>query len=158
MKFVESLATAGGLGHIPKAPGTFGSLPGLALALSLNYVLNHVYKVDFDTFLFLSTAFGIFICFVAHLSIVNMEKTWRHDDSRIVIDEVAGQYFASVYFPLTSFYIVCSFILFRLFDIWKPWPISWIDSRWKSAFSTLFDDLIASMFALLSLKVLSLLL
>lgn len=150
----EWVATACGLGHIPFAPGTFGSLPGLALGVFTHSVLVDHWQCSAVNFILASTAIGCLICVLAHLSTVKMECRWKHDDSRIVIDEVAGQYFVSVYFPVTVFFVCMSFLFFRLFDILKPWPISWMDKQ-NYALATLLDDLMASIPAFISVAVLA---
>jgi phosphatidylglycerophosphatase A len=72
-----------------------------------------------------------------------------------VIDEVVGQYFVSVWFPVTWLYVISGFLLFRFFDIFKPWPIRWVDRKWHHAFATLLDDLMASVLAFVFLYGLS---
>lgn len=152
MKITESIATVCGLGHIRFAPGTFGSLPGLGLGLLTHYVLRDVYNIGWMNFILASTGIGFVFCIIAHKSIVGIERTWRHDDKRIVIDELAGQYFATVFFSVTLFHAIASFVLFRFFDILKPWPISWVDKKWHHPFATLLDDLLASVLAIVCLK------
>lgn len=147
----KSISTVCGLGYMPFAQGTFGSIPGLFLGLAVNYFFHHVYQVEEINFIIISTLIGLTICAKAYIGILYTEKTWSHDDKRIVVDELAGQYFASVYLPLTLFYGLMSFSLFRFFDIVKPWPISWIDEEWNHSFATLADDLLAGFFAFLCL-------
>ena len=64
-----------------------------------------------------------------------------------MIDEVAGILVALAFVPHTLFAYGLAFLLFRLFDIWKPWPISWVDQNIKGGWGILFDDLIAGFFA-----------
>jgi len=152
MKFVEHIVTVGGLGKIPYAPGTFGSVPGLLLGLLVHYFLRDYLKLDAVHFYILSTGLGLVFCILAQKATVRIEKTWRHDDKRIVIDELAGQYFSTVYFPVTWFYALASFALFRFFDILKPWPISWVDQKWHDPLATLVDDLLAAVLAIACLS------
>ncbi len=150
-KIAVLLASFFGLGFIPKAPGTFGSLAGLALAVFFRKVLMEQSGYSGMTYLLLAGAAGLLLIGLAILAISKVEKQWPHDDSRIVIDEVVGQFFVTVWFPATWVYILLSFILFRAFDIAKPGPIGWVDRKWHSGLGTLVDDLIAALFAFLIL-------
>lgn len=136
------LATWFGLGLIPTAPGTWGSLGAIPVALAL----------------YLSTNIAIYALGIVAITIIgywaadNFEKsTQSHDSKLIVIDEVAGQWLTllpAFYFlgpePLS---ITLAFILFRVFDIIKPWPISYIDKNVKGALGVMGDDIIAGLFA-----------
>lgn len=150
-KHIEWIATAGNIGHIPKMPGTMGSIPGLFLALGTHFVLKEYCHLEGPLFYLASTFVGVLICLLGAYSIKEIEKTWQHDDSRIVIDEVAGQYFSTVFFPVGFLNALLSFVLFRFFDIVKPWPISRIDKSWHHSLATLVDDLFASFFAIAAL-------
>lgn len=140
-------ATVGPLGYSRTAPGTVGSLPGLLLGTWLNYQF------------FQDSSYGSIFCLVSIFlgftvfSLVAIHKTeqaWNtHDDSRIVIDEVLGQAITTAFIPLSPPWILASFACFRIFDIWKPWPISWIDQKMPGAWGTLLDDVLAGFFALL---------
>ena len=66
---------------------------------------------------------------------------------KIVIDETVGQVVTSIWFSFDLISLSLGFVLFRLFDIWKPGPIGWIDRSGKGAFSTLADDLVAGALA-----------
>lgn len=154
MKITEILATVGGLGHLRPSPGTYGSVPGLLLGVLTHHFLVNVCAFERNTFFVISSIIGLAFCVLAHFTIVQMEKTWRHDDKRIVIDELAGQYFSTVFFPLTPINIIASFALFRFFDIAKPWPIRWIDRQWKHPFATLADDLLAALFSIATMLIL----
>ena len=69
------------------------------------------------------------------------------DHSSIVIDEVAGMLVALSFVAHEIIIYLCAFLLFRLFDIWKPWPISWADKNVEGGLGILLDDLIAGLFA-----------
>ncbi len=148
-KLSQFVATVGGLGHIPFAPGTFGSLAGLALTAAVQYLFRQVWGLSPLTFVLASSAVAITLSAVGYLAIRNLEKTWEHDDSRIVIDEVVGQFISSVWFPMTAYHLGLSFVLFRFFDILKPGPVRWVDEGWHGSFGTLADDLLAGVFAAL---------
>ncbi len=136
------IATAGGLGYMRWAPGTWGSLPGLALAY---YLIDapHEWLVRGGVLLAL-TALGTW----AANEFDHASKS--HDNQRIVIDEVAGQFLAAAT-ARSSKEFAAAFILFRLFDILKPPPVRQLD-RWSkketSGFGVIADDLAAGALAL----------
>lgn len=133
------IATFFGCGLIPFAPGTWGTIGGLFFVM---FVLSF----------FGSSALPIalaLICFLAIWSIDSIQKqTKTHDDSSIVIDEVAGLILAFILLPeITLKTGALAFLLFRAFDILKPWPISSFDANMKGAAGVLVDDLLAAFFA-----------
>lgn len=139
------LAVAFPLGLMPKAPGTWGSLPGILVAYGLakgsSALLPARPEIVCVVGLLLLTA-------LAWWSIDRTEKLWStHDDGSIVIDEVLGQAIALVFFPFDTFHIILGFVLFRIFDIFKPGPIGWADEKLPGAWGTLLDDVIAGIFA-----------
>lgn len=137
---------------LPKAPGTWGSLLGIPLAYGIVYLsmLGGVWSLLITLgLLFLFTVFSLWV-------IARTEAHWQtHDDGRIVIDEVLGQAIVSCFFPFDLFHIISAFILFRLFDIFKPGPIGWADRKLPGAWGTLLDDVIAGIFAAIVLLGLS---
>lgn len=146
------LAVAFPLGILPKAPGTFGSLAGIPLAFAVIQT-----SAQFDQFALLAaitalTLFGIFSFWI----IKQTEEYWQtHDDGRIVIDEVLGQAIVLTFVPFDLIHIIAGFVLFRLFDIWKPWLVGYADQKLPGAWGTLLDDVIAGIFALIALLLLS---
>ncbi len=151
--FHENVATVFHIGHIPFAPGTFGSLPGLALAWLLIWVKNSYFSLPWGYIFLLLSLFVL--SYFAVYCIDKTEKKWStHDPKSIVIDEVLGQALTLVLFE-PSIKIFCfGFLLFRFFDILKPWPIRLIDRRVNTPFGTLADDLVAGFFAAACLKIL----
>jgi phosphatidylglycerophosphatase A len=139
--FAGQIASVFGLGKIGRAPGTLAS----AYAAGLAYVIQAYFG---------STALIVFTIICAVLSIWSVE-TWhkanRHqavDQSWIVIDEVVGQCLVFWYlFDFAWYWILAGFLLFRFFDILKPWPIGWADRRFKNSFGVLFDDVLAGLIA-----------
>lgn len=134
---VDALATAGFVGRIGFAPGTWGTLWGIPLALAFAAVGPTAYLV-------LTLVFIFFSIVVAQL--------WeslhqRHDAGEVVIDEVAGYLVAFTWLPLHWVSFACAFLLFRLFDIWKPFPISWLDRRVGGGLGVVVDDLAAGLLA-----------
>jgi phosphatidylglycerophosphatase A len=130
------------VGFFPKAPGTAGSLVAAVLAWPIAYFLG-VYSLVIAVFL---------VSFLGVWAINHyQEETGLHDASEIVIDEVAGQWLTLSVAPLEPIYFVLGFLAFRLFDIWKPWPVGWIDKNMRSGFGVMADDLLAGVYGILLL-------
>ena len=72
----------------------------------------------------------------------------NQDPKEVVIDEVAGQGIALIFCPLAWPWFLAAFILFRFFDILKPWPVGWIDRNLHGGFGIMADDLVAGLYAL----------
>jgi len=135
------IATAGGAGFAPKAPGTAGSLVGVAIYLALTRAGGSAYYAHVIIFFFI---IGIWAS-------SRIEHMWGHDAQRIVIDEVVGQMItfgvAAGRYQLSAFYIILGFVLFRLFDILKPFPIRHLE-RFKGGLGVILDDVGAGLYAL----------
>ena len=136
------IATLGGLGLFPIAPGTLGSIVSWIVFI----ILSHHINMTFLTIVFIFLA--IFICEQASKDLV--EK----DHKSIVLDELVGIWVAMIpvlYITSTQqeriAYAVIALILFRFFDILKPFPISYFDKRFKNGFGIVIDDLVAGIFA-----------
>ena len=80
------------------------------------------------------------------------EDEYGEDGSPIVIDEVAGQWIALAGMPVTPVAALLGFVLFRFFDIIKPWPIKWLDQKVHGGFGIMIDDVIAGVFGLIVLQ------
>ncbi|MDX1974058.1 MAG: phosphatidylglycerophosphatase A [Rickettsiales bacterium] len=131
------IATWFGSGLSPKAPGTMGSLAALPFA----YVIQTQWG---NEALFLSALLVFLIGWWASMRYLRAfpEKT---DPGAIVVDEVAAQWLLlAVLFPTWQSYLV-GFILFRIFDIRKTWPVSWFDSNVKGALGVMIDDVVAAL-------------
>lgn len=137
-KCLLALATAGGLGFLPKAPGTWGTLAGVLIYFLTG---NLVWWIR----LLLTLAIAGLSIPIAHYSGKLWQKT---DDGRIVIDEVAG-YLAGSLFALNFSWLNAAilFALFRLFDITKPWPACFFDQKVENGFGVTMDDLVAGIYA-----------
>ena len=156
-RFSHLFSTFFGIGLLPIAPGTWGSFAALFLFFGLIYA-QISYLIYLIFFIFFSIA-SIIICKIASKDLV--EK----DHKAIVIDEVAGAGSSFLFIPLLGIYnfsiqewqkesYLAAFILiilFRFFDILKPHPISFIDKKFKSGFGIVHDDLVAGVFAGLTL-------
>jgi len=136
------LAFGLGSGLSPKAPGTMGSLlavvlfPLLALLPALGYAL----------VVALVIVGGIWVCGQA------ARKLGVHDHGGIVLDEIAGIWLALATFPPSLPWLLAGFLVFRFFDIVKPWPIRWLDRKISGGFGIMVDDLLAGVFTWLVLS------
>jgi phosphatidylglycerophosphatase A len=137
------IATLAGIGKLPFAPGTWGSATALILFIVLSHYVNMLIVGS------IVILFSIWICERASIGLDDK------DHKSIVIDELAGMWLAlmpalylSSQTSRTS-YAVIAFIFFRLFDIWKPFPISYFDKNFKNGFGIVLDDLLAGLFAIL---------
>lgn len=131
------IATVFGVGLIPKAPGTWGSLVTLPLALALMFLGPLVYM-----------AVTLAMAIVAIVAAEEYEQqSKKHDSKEIVIDEVVGMLVTMTMLPLTWQSFVVGFILFRILDIWKPFPIRYFDRKVPGGFGVVMDDLVAGIIA-----------
>ena len=142
------LATGFGIGLIPVAPGTFGSILGIVLFL----VLTHLNLPIFWFSLLILILY--FFSYLAVQSTLNAVK--RSDPGEIVIDEVLGMMLVMMTIPPDPKWIFLAFILFRIFDIFMPWPINQVDSKLKNALGVMLDDFIAALYAGIIIMVISL--
>jgi phosphatidylglycerophosphatase A len=132
------LACGFGSGLTPKAQGTFGSLAALLPWL----LLRDLSVVAWLAIIVVTFAIGVWACDVSG-RILGVA-----DHRSIVWDEFVGQWIALLPALLAPWWAVLSgFLLFRLFDVWKPWPIGWFDRRVKGGFGVMLDDVIAGIFA-----------
>lgn len=136
-----------GSGLAPKAPGTFGS------AFALLFIPAWLALGFFNSVLIivLMSLLGIYLCGRT------AELMGVHDDGRIVWDEFAGQsisFLPLVYLgQMNWLWVLVGFALFRLFDVWKPWPIRVIDRRVHGGFGIMLDDIIAGIWAALCILI-----
>ncbi len=138
---VLAVATAGGLGFFPLAPGTWGSLAALLLWRPLAQSGPWLYTL----------AFAIILAAALLTAGPAQKYLGRIDHRAIVLDEVAGLLLALAGLPLSWTWAVVGFALFRLLDIIKPWPIPWF-SAGHGALDVVSDDLIAGLFTRLLLE------
>jgi phosphatidylglycerophosphatase A len=136
------IATAGGAGFAPKAPGTAGSVVGVLVYFLIETLAIDAYYLHAIIFFFI----------VGIWASSRVENLWGHDSSRIVIDEVVGQMItfwgiATGGYQPSAFHIFLGFGLFRLFDIVKPFPIRHLE-RFKGGLGVVADDAGAGIYAL----------
>lgn len=144
------IATWFGAGFLRPAPGTWGSLAALPFGLFLLVFTNTATLL----------AAVVLITLLGWWAARAFERdSGDHDSKMIVVDEVAGQWLALVPLSLPHFsggaynpvYVISSFILFRIFDIIKPWPVSHFDQKVAGATGVMGDDIIAGLYAALCL-------
>lgn len=137
------VATGFGLGRLPMAPGTWASLAALPLAWLIH---------EFAGIAGIAVA-GIVLTLIGiWASQVYVVHQRAQDPGEIVVDEIAAQLLVLTVVPLSLFSMALGFVLFRLFDIVKPWPVSWADRSVKGGLGVMLDDLLAAAYAALGLK------
>ncbi len=134
---VHLLALGFGSGLAPFAPGTFGSIVGLMFGLALA----HFGWWPAFVVTVLVTIAGVWICGES------ARKLGVHDHSAIVWDEIAGMMLVMLAAPPTWWGITLGFVLFRVFDVWKPWPIREIDHGMRGGLGIMLDDVMAALMA-----------
>ena len=134
---VHWIAFGLGTGLSPVAPGTVGSVLGVVLAW-LALPLSLPMQLAIGLVLVVS---GFWICGES------ARRIGVHDHSGIVWDEIAAMYLVLFWLPVHPAWWLAGFLLFRLFDIWKPWPISDLDHRMTGGAGIMLDDLVAGLYA-----------
>jgi len=142
---IHFLAFGFGSGLAPFAPGTFGTLAAVPLyLLMINFSLPLYLLVTL-----ISIVIGFWLCGKSS------EMLGVHDHSGIVWDEFAGFFITMIAAPQGWQWIVLGFALFRLFDIWKPWPIHIVDRKMQGGVGIMLDDVIAGVYALAVLQLIA---
>ena len=143
-----------GLGKVPKIPGTFGSLATVVVL----YLFFHIFNISSNIILI-----GLMIIFIYSFSAValHIKDNENKDPKEVVIDEFIGQSIPIYLYEISHgieknpneaiiFYGIC-FVLFRYFDIMKPFPVSFFDKNFKNSFGVIMDDVCAGLYVVLSL-------
>ena len=141
-RFVHFLAFGFGSGRAPVAPGTFGTLVAIPIYMFLRPVSLPVYAGVVAAMF----AFGVWLCHVTE------QDLGAHDHPGIVWDEIVGYLITMFMAPAGWEWVVLGFFLFRLFDIWKPFPIRQLERRIRGGFGNMFDDALAAVYAWLVLQ------
>ena len=136
------LATWFGAGLLPIAPGSWGSLAALPFAWAIVSLWGAVG-------LAVAAAIAFLVGWWAAATIAKASAV--KDPSAIVIDEVAAQWLVLLAAPPAPLPYALAFLLFRIFDIWKPWPARWADRHVKGGLGIMLDDFFAAVYAVLSL-------
>ncbi|MEX2524346.1 MAG: phosphatidylglycerophosphatase A [Gammaproteobacteria bacterium] len=144
---VYSPALGFGVGCSKYAPGTVGTLVGVLFYLPLQYLAWPAYAAVV-ALLFLA---GIYLCGETAGALES------HDHPAIVWDEIVGYLATMLLAPSGWIWIVSGFLLFRLFDIWKPWPVRLVDKRMKGGMGIMIDDLIAAVYSWIFLQIIHIL-
>ena len=129
-----------GVGFLPIMPGSGASLAALPAAWAIVWL----WGVPG-----LAGAVGIAFALGWWAATTVAKASAIEDPSAIVIDEVAGQWLVLVPAPLDPLSYALAFVLFRIFDIWKPWPVRWADHHVKGGLGIMLDDLLAAIYAVL---------
>ena len=141
-KLVLCLSSWFGAGLMPGAPGTFGSLTAVPLMFVLKY-LGEFYVGMVLIFFILMAIWSSALC---------EKRLGRNDPPEVVIDEVTGFLLTLFLLPLSWFTLCLGFVLFRFFDIAKPFPIRRLEKRLAGGIGIVLDDLLAGVYANLSLR------
>ncbi len=145
IKISEWIATCFKVGYLPLAPGTWGSIFAI--------LVWWVFLKDLDPLIF-----GIIIILFFFIGIivsnVIIDQNGNNDPSHIIIDELVGQWLALWILPDGYFYIIVVFILFRFFDIIKPWPIRFMEQLPKGL-GVMCDDLTAGLITLILIQIIN---
>ena len=140
-------ATLGGIGMVPIAPGTFGSITAWIIFVYLSHFISMINMLIMTILFFI---LSIWICSEASKDLENK------DHKSIVIDELVGMWIALL--PVLviansqyerTVYALAALILFRFFDILKPFPISYFDKNYKNGFGIVIDDVISGLIAII---------
>ncbi|MDP3705773.1 MAG: phosphatidylglycerophosphatase A [Legionellaceae bacterium] len=133
-----------GSGLMPRAPGTWGTVAAIPIYLLIAHTSPSVYIL----LTVLAFVLGVAVCHRVS------RELGVNDYKGIVWDEVVGYLLTMMFAPVGLTWILAGFLLFRLFDIWKPQPIRWIDQRVKGGLGIMLDDVIAAIPAWMVLRVL----
>jgi phosphatidylglycerophosphatase A len=137
------LATCGGVGLSPVAPGTAGTLAAIPLFLLLALLPGWLY-------ILCVVGIGVIACRAADAA----ERIFQEKDPhRVVIDEAVGFFITMTALPVTWQYLLAGFVLFRLFDIIKPPPIRWIERKVPGGYGVVLDDVVAGIYAHIAVRI-----
>ena len=139
---VHLLALGFGSGAAPKAPGTCGTL----VAVILYWPLSQLNLNQYLLMVLVTCVVGIYLCGKT------AEDLGVHDHGSIVWDEFAGFWITMIAAPVGWVWVLIGFVLFRFFDIIKPWPINWIDKKVTGGLGIMLDDIVAGVMAALVLQ------
>lgn len=142
---IHFIAFGFGSGTIPFAPGTMGTL----MAIPFYLLIRDFPLAIYISILIIATVAGVWACDVTE------KYLGTHDYKGIVWDEVCGYWLTMLAAPHHWSWVVIGFFLFRLFDIWKPWPIRWIDKYVQGGLGVMLDDVLAGGYSLIALQIIA---
>jgi phosphatidylglycerophosphatase A len=131
-----------GSGLASKAPGTFGTLA----AVPIYGLIQELSWPIYASWLIVTFALGVYWCDRA------AKQLGVHDHGGIVWDEFVGLWITLFLAPKSWVYVALGFVLFRFFDIVKPWPINWLDQKVTGGFGIMIDDVLAGIYAFICLQ------
>lgn len=141
--FLYWLAIGFGSGLASKAPGTAGTLVAVPIYLAM---------VNLAPWQYLAVVLALFVVGI-WICDVTARQMGVHDHPSIVWDEIVGYLITMIGVPTGWFWVIAGFVLFRLFDILKPWPIRLVDKKVKGGMGIMLDDVLAAIFALIVLQI-----
>ena len=141
---IRTLASGLGLGYSPIASGTLGAIWGIPIFIAFAGLPVLIFALTLIAFTF----FSIWISNQA------IPLYGNEDPSQIVIDEIVGMLFAVAFWKPEIKILLVGFILFRLFDILKPWPVNWMETRFPAGWGVVLDDVMAGIYANLTMWIL----
>lgn len=142
-RLITFFATGGGVGFLPGAPGTYGTV----VAVLLYWAVSGLQPWHYALFTLVFSLFAVWVAGIAE------ESFQSHDSEKIVIDEIAGYLATLLFLPFQWKYAITGFVVFRVFDILKPWPIRVIDRTWKGGWGVVGDDLLAGILGCLVMQI-----
>ncbi len=151
-KLHKIIATGLGTGYSPIAPGTAGAILGIILLYIFNKWLNNS-GYSLGTITLINLVAIVLVLLIGVYSIKNIHKLWKHDASEIVIDEIVGVWIAALAMPIKLQYYLYALLLFRFFDIVKPFFIKKLDRK-QNDWSVMLDDVLAGIYSLLVIHLL----
>ena len=137
---VHLLAVGFGSGLIKPAPGTWGTVAAIPLFFAVASLIGTA-SIAYCAFLIISFIVGVYLCGKT------ATDAGVHDHGSIVWDEFVGFWITMMFVPITWQNILIGFVLFRIFDILKPWPIKLLDKYVHGGFGIMIDDVLAGIFA-----------
>ncbi len=136
-RLILVMATGFGVGYSPVLPGTLGTILAIPIYLFLSEILSPLYELTLVGYFFLSV----------WISERAEQMFGKKDDRRIVVDEMMGFFLTMLWLKKSFYMIVSGFILFRFFDILKPFPIRRLEKRWRGGYGVVLDDVVAGIYA-----------
>jgi phosphatidylglycerophosphatase A len=138
---IHFVACAFGFGALPWMPGTWATLAAIPLVIALKHFPEAVY-ISISVALVL---LGVYLCDVFN------RDMGTEDHPACAWDEMSSFLLVMIFLPPNWYYLLIGFVLFRFFDILKPWPIGWVDRKVHGGFGVMLDDVIAALFSLIIL-------
>lgn len=141
---IHFLAFGFGAGLSPKAPGTAGTVVAVFLYLA---IVQFLWLYSYLALVVGAFVIGVYLCGKT------AQDMGEHDHGGIVWDEFVGYWVTMFMVPVTWYWVIAGFALFRLFDILKPFPIGWLDKKVHGGLGIMLDDVVAGLYALIVLQV-----